>query len=1318
MVSRNFYHRNQMNGNLYGQRAPGYYPTRFPVILVPQSYPPVHPVVLPGVPPQYTHQYAPQTFLNTAVPPPSSNSQPVVLKSIHTHIQNAFRKSRAIPIVDPKTKKVMFDENQRNKDCSLNETAAEFVPSTNCTSDDTQNKDTTETEALALSAQDTVVDLNDTLDSDALDAGLSFENKEENPSLTAIIKQIPSNLEQKLNQDDEIQLVNNLKPITLPKKQESHSSLPDAFPDESSRKRNHETYSHSPPSSRIFNDFQQFHPRNFDLRKNTVDNRQFQNNLNRFPHPFNNRNSQQQHQRRQNNDYFAHNNERNYHRTASERNLSTFNSNSSSYHHNRTFPVNNTENTKVDQECTAHPIKDSNQNYIVTESEKSKEVKYDENNNEITEESVNLTESSLFESTTENSESSLNLSCRYSTKKLTELKKSPLVLSKPPTIKDGLLDSSMNKAVWSVLFDKKNRIEEHSNEDNNMFMQNNKSNYLKRTNSNMRYDNNQNQLCRSKSGNEKQLIKMNLSIKEDVKLNSAENAWKPSHMKHPEDLDDKDREMAELLKNFRSLLNKITEENFEHLVKEINDKRKYMINSSEKLSAIVKLLFEKSISEPGYASTYAKLCQALSTVHLINDEVIAVAKKTTNPWKIYLISHCQQEFERSKKDDVIFKSLQESINKAKDTEEIENYEDLYFKIRQRANGTVKFIGELYKMNMLTAKIMMGCIEVLLTSITEENIERLCKLLTTVGEKLEGELKNKNDMDKYMNQLSKLRNSNVITTQRIKFDILNVIDLRASRWRQRENARILETKPQKLQDLQEEENKKKRLMQQQLNDYQPKQSSQNNLGRQRSQRSFDNDGFRVNVSKHFDFNKLNIPKTNNAEMSLGPPRNLFQNFHKPSGHIEPPPTRVSNPYANLLTDCDDVEQLPTLHHTRSGSSSKNNRKDKKNGSHSQGNNNNKEKSKTRSPSPVVEKPAENDDDDFFMIDLTENEEKDMRFLTDKMQQFFKAKITIDMLLADLKKIKITKNILGQVFTDLFDKKSNERKELIELLGDICRKGNSITKAVNIEALKLAIKSIPTIICDVPLAYDYFCEYCVYFYENGLITSIKDIECICQNQQSTLDKIKKKLNNKECKQTQNVKNLEEEVSDDLNKSDQSVPSKVKNERCLQKTMKFIQFKLEKKQKNSSFLEEIYNEIDKEKCSEVSNFIQDLTITILKAWLESKGKKSQKKMVDMTKLYPLFIRYLDNDILAQVECINALNMFAFTNPNIENCNLCTLFDLFYENDVISMEAFNIWRKQNLNSPSKREALNQTVSFFVRLDEADISDDFNCTSSTIKED
>ena len=86
--------------------------------------------------------------------------------------------------------------------------------------------------------------------------------------------------------------------------------------------------------------------------------------------------------------------------------------------------------------------------------------------------------------------------------------------------------------------------------------------------------------------NKKMFMKLKFSekIKYDLtefsQLHKAENPWKPSHIKVPE------KELTSLLKKFRSLLNKITEENFEYLIREIKDKQVYMIDSSEKLSAV------------------------------------------------------------------------------------------------------------------------------------------------------------------------------------------------------------------------------------------------------------------------------------------------------------------------------------------------------------------------------------------------------------------------------------------------------------------------------------------------------------------------------------------------------------------------------------------------------------------------------------------------------------------------------------------------------------------------------------------------------------
>jgi translation initiation factor 4G len=60
--------------------------------------------------------------------------------------------------------------------------------------------------------------------------------------------------------------------------------------------------------------------------------------------------------------------------------------------------------------------------------------------------------------------------------------------------------------------------------------------------------------------------------------------------------------------------------------------------------------------------------------------------------------------------------------------------------RRRSLGNVRFIGELYKLQMLTPKIMVECINMLVSTQDEESLECLCKLLTTVGQKLDDQLR--------------------------------------------------------------------------------------------------------------------------------------------------------------------------------------------------------------------------------------------------------------------------------------------------------------------------------------------------------------------------------------------------------------------------------------------------------------------------------------------------------------------------------------------------------------------------------------------------
>lgn len=58
--------------------------------------------------------------------------------------------------------------------------------------------------------------------------------------------------------------------------------------------------------------------------------------------------------------------------------------------------------------------------------------------------------------------------------------------------------------------------------------------------------------------------------------------------------------------------------------------------------------------------------------------------------------------------------------------------------RRRSLGNIKFIGELFKLKMLTEPIMHDCVVKLLKNHDEESLECLCRLLSTIGKDLDFE----------------------------------------------------------------------------------------------------------------------------------------------------------------------------------------------------------------------------------------------------------------------------------------------------------------------------------------------------------------------------------------------------------------------------------------------------------------------------------------------------------------------------------------------------------------------------------------------------
>jgi translation initiation factor 4G len=213
-----------------------------------------------------------------------------------------------------------------------------------------------------------------------------------------------------------------------------------------------------------------------------------------------------------------------------------------------------------------------------------------------------------------------------------------------------------------------------------------------------------------------------------VKLKEAENAWKPTVKAKDESVD----EVEVLAKRVRSILNKLCPQKFDTLVAQFME---LPIDSMEKMTKAMELVFEKALDEPAFAVAYARMCKTLS-LRKIHEEGKEVNFRTL------LITRCQREFQKDYMADLDRTAYVEKLSKAT-TEEEKKEINMEFsaqetKLRRRSLGNIKFIGELYRIQMLNGRIMHEIIQKLLRETDEESLECLCRLITTVGKILDEE----------------------------------------------------------------------------------------------------------------------------------------------------------------------------------------------------------------------------------------------------------------------------------------------------------------------------------------------------------------------------------------------------------------------------------------------------------------------------------------------------------------------------------------------------------------------------------------------------
>lgn len=203
--------------------------------------------------------------------------------------------------------------------------------------------------------------------------------------------------------------------------------------------------------------------------------------------------------------------------------------------------------------------------------------------------------------------------------------------------------------------------------------------------------------------------------------------------------------------------------------------------SHDYLKLVVSGIFEKSWAEVKYTQMYSNLCKFLKT----SFEGFAYnSEESKNPhiknyFKYELLFMCEETFQDSHGEND-FTGLTD-----------EEREEKTQKLKKKTLGNVRFIGELFNVNLITAKIVLECVTSLVNLYEKENnedkLEGACVLLTTGGASFERPTL-KPSTDEIFNRLHVIANCKNISNKN-KFKIADLQDLRTAGWRNKQKEEL-------------------------------------------------------------------------------------------------------------------------------------------------------------------------------------------------------------------------------------------------------------------------------------------------------------------------------------------------------------------------------------------------------------------------------------------------------------------------------------------------------------------------------------------------
>ncbi|KAN0015300.1 hypothetical protein ACTFIU_008025 [Dictyostelium citrinum] len=262
-------------------------------------------------------------------------------------------------------------------------------------------------------------------------------------------------------------------------------------------------------------------------------------------------------------------------------------------------------------------------------------------------------------------------------------------------------------------------------------------------------------------------------------------------------------ESQKTLRKANFILNRITPERFDILTEELLELG--IVDDEKVHKGTIDLIFDKALNESKFCTMYTNLCKKIFEFEKSKKEVAKRAvfekigvietenyNKMSNKqrdefdqehnvkavFRTLLLSTCQKEYEK-----IPFETVDKVPEDLK-PEEKADFEESQFKERKRIFGLIKFIGELFKQQMLSEKIVHGIMISLIGELqrpSEIKLECFCKLLSIVGKTLSQNEQASNYLTSYFQRMQQLVDNSQTLSQRIRFLIQNVMDLKNSNW---------------------------------------------------------------------------------------------------------------------------------------------------------------------------------------------------------------------------------------------------------------------------------------------------------------------------------------------------------------------------------------------------------------------------------------------------------------------------------------------------------------------------------------------------------